>query len=72
MTIKKIISGGQRGVEEGALDAAIKYYFPHGGWIIKDRQTGTGPLPDTYNLREMSTVSYEKCIERNVTYSDGL
>ncbi len=29
--IKKIISGGQTGADLAALDAAIKYNFPHGG-----------------------------------------
>ena len=28
--LKKIISGGQVGADQAALDAAIKYNFPHG------------------------------------------
>ena len=27
--IEKIISGGQTGADQAALDAAIKYNFPH-------------------------------------------
>ena len=45
MTRKKIISGGQTGADQGALDAAIKYNFPHDGWIPKGRLTEDGPLP---------------------------
>ena len=37
--IKKIISGGQTGAYQAALDAAIKYNFPHGGLIQKGRKT---------------------------------
>jgi len=36
--IKKIISGGQVGADQAALDVAIKYGIPHGGWIQKGLQ----------------------------------
>jgi hypothetical protein len=71
MTIKKIISGGQVGAEQGALDAAIKYNFPHGGWIQKGRKTQSGILPDKYKLEEMSVAGYKDRIEQNVIGSDG-
>ena len=69
--LKKIISGGQVGADQGALDAAIKYNFPHGGWIQKGRKTQIGILPDKYNLKEMSVSGYKERIEQNVTASDG-
>jgi hypothetical protein len=69
--IKKIISGGQVGAEQGALDAAIKYNFPHGGWIQKGRKTQSGILPDKYKLEEMSVAGYKDRIEQNVIGSDG-
>jgi len=31
-TLTKIVSGGQTGVDRGALDAAIARRFPCGGW----------------------------------------
>ena len=31
--IQKIISGGQTGADQAALDVAIKLEIPHGGWI---------------------------------------
>ena len=69
--IKKIISGGQTGVDQGALDAAIKYSFPYGGWIPKGRLTENGPLPDEYRLKEMPTKNYPDRAEKNVLASDG-
>ena len=35
--LEKIISGGQTGADQAALDAAIKLGIPHGGWIPKGR-----------------------------------
>ncbi len=37
--IKKIISGGQTGADQAALDSANKLDMPHGGWIPKGRIT---------------------------------
>ena len=71
MLLRKIISGGQTGADQGALDAAIEYSFPHGGWIPKGRLTETGPLPEQYQLVEMATTSYKKRTEQNVIYSNG-
>ena len=69
--IKKIISGGQTGVDQAALDTAIKLKIPHGGWIPKGRLTEDGPLPDKYQLQEMPTESYSERTEQNVIDSDG-
>jgi len=48
--IKKIISGGRTGADRAALDVAIKFNIPHGGWIPKGRIAEDGPLPDKYQL----------------------
>ncbi len=56
--IKKIISGGQTGADQAALDAAIKWDIPHGGWIPKGGRTEAGPLSSNYQLKEMPTVDY--------------
>jgi hypothetical protein len=69
--LKKIISGGQVGADQAALDAAIKCNFPHGGWIQKGRKTKSGILPDKYELEEMSVAGYKERIEQNVKDSDG-
>ena len=69
--IKKIVSGGQIGADQGALDVAIKYGIPHGGWIQKGRKTQGGVLPLKYHLKEMSTASFKDRIEQNVFDSHG-
>ncbi|UCF94984.1 MAG: putative molybdenum carrier protein, partial [Desulfobacterales bacterium] len=69
--IKKIISGGQTGADQAALDAAISLGIPHGGWIPKGRMTENGPLSDRYTLQEMPTGNYEERTEKNVLDSEG-
>ena len=69
--IRKIISGGQIGADQAALDVAIKLGFPHGGWIQKGRKTQSGILPAKYQLKELSTAGYKRRIEQNVIDSDG-
>jgi len=69
--IKKIISGGQTGADQAALDIAIKLGIPYGGWLPKGRKTEKGPLPDKYLLQELPDSSYSKRTEKNVIDSDG-
>ena len=69
--IRKIISGGQTGVDRAALDVAIKLAVAHGGWIPKGRTTESGPLPAKYNLKETRSSSYADRTEKNVQDSDG-
>jgi hypothetical protein len=71
MQIVKIISGGQTGADQAALDAAIELGIDHGGWIPKGRITEDGPLADRYQLIEMPTASYAGRTEQNVLDSDG-
>ena len=69
--LRKIISGGQTGTDQAALDFAIENDIPHGGWIPKGRMTEDGALPDKYQLQEMPTKSYPKRTEKNILESDG-
>jgi len=69
--IKKIISGGQTGVEQSALDAAMKFHISHGGWISKGRFTEAGRLPNKYKLTETSADDNNERNVKNVVYSDG-
>ena len=69
--IKKIISGGQPGVERAALDAAIKLNIPHSGWTYKTRRTDDGILSDKYSVKESADVSFSDRIEKNVLDSDA-
>ena len=69
--IKKIISGGQTGVDQAALDVAIKLDISHGGWIPRGRLTESGPLPQKYKLQETRSSSYSERTEKNVLDADG-
>lgn len=71
MPLRKIISGGQTGADQGALDAAIRFGIDHGGWIPKGRRTEKGPLPDRYHLKEMPGPSYPARTRQNVMDADG-
>jgi hypothetical protein len=67
----KIISGGQTGVDRGALDAALALGIPHGGWCPKGRLAEDGPLPEKYQLQETDSAGYAVRTERNVLDADA-
>jgi hypothetical protein len=69
--IKKIISGGQPGVEIAAIDAAIKLDIPHAGWAYKGRKTEDGVLSEEYNVKEIDNPSYFERLEKNIIDSEG-
>jgi hypothetical protein len=69
--LAKLISGGQTGADRAALDAALKFDIPYGGWLPKGRLAEDGPLDAKYNLKEMPTESYPARTEQNVIESDG-
>ncbi len=69
--IKRIVSGGQTGVDRAALDAAIKLGIAHGGWVPRGRLTESGALPPKYHLKETSSSSYSMRTEKNVSNADG-
>ena len=45
MLISKIISGGQTGVNRGAIEAALELGFPYCGLIPKGRLAEDGAVP---------------------------
>ena len=71
LRLERIVSGGQTGADQAALDIAMELGIPHGGWVPKGRKTESGPLPARYVVKEMPTDSYPKRTERNVMDSDG-
>jgi hypothetical protein len=71
MRIRRIVSGGQTGVDRGALDFAIGRGIEHGGWVPKGRRAEDGPLPPAYQMRETETWRYTERTRRNVLDSDG-
>ncbi len=66
-----IISGGQTGADQAALDAAIALNIAHGGWVPKGRKTEVGPLPSRYKLRELASARYRDRTEKNILTADG-
>src|ERR1700678_1456456 len=71
MALSKIVSGGQTGVDRGALDAALAAGFPCGGWCPADRRAEDGPIPDRYPLRALAGGREKDRTRQNVQDSDG-
>ena len=71
MDLQLIISGGQTGVDRGALDAALAVGFPCAGWCPRGRLAEDGKIPAHYPLTELVSRSYPVRTEKNVTDSDG-
>jgi len=71
MTINKIISGGQTGVDRAALDAAINNNIDHGGWCPLGRIAEDGPIDSRYQLTETTSSKHAYRTECNVRDSDG-
>ena len=69
--LKKIISGGQPGVEIAALDAAIQFDIPHAGWAYKGIKTEDGVLPEHYNVKGIDNPSFFERLEKNIIDSEG-
>jgi hypothetical protein len=69
--VRRVVSGGQTGVDRGALDAAIALGIEHGGWCPKGRLAEDGIIPHRYTLRETSVAEYPVRTEQNVLDSDG-
>jgi hypothetical protein len=66
-----ILSGGQTGVDRGALDAALELGFPCGGWCPPGRLDEEGTIPDRYPLREMAQGGYKARTLQNLKEADG-
>ena len=71
MLVKKIISGGQTGVDRAALDTAIEQGIYHGGYCPKGRGAEDGIIPSKYDLIEIESVEYDDRTHANVVLSDG-
>ncbi len=50
--LNKIISGGQTGVDQAALKAAIALNIDCGGWCPPGRKSDEGKIPDYFPLEE--------------------
>ncbi|WP_173912209.1 putative molybdenum carrier protein [Acinetobacter sp. Marseille-Q1618] len=67
----KIISGGQTGVDRGALDAALAMNVACGGWCPENRMADDGVIPDQYPVKVLPNSGYRKRTKQNVIDSDA-
>jgi hypothetical protein len=71
LPVRRIVSGGQTGVDRAALDVAIEVGLEHGGWCPKGRRAEDGRIDRRYRLKETESTEYAVRTERNVVDSDG-
>lgn len=69
--LRKVVSGGQTGVDRAGLDAAVNAGFPIGGYCPKGRLAEDGTIPEKYPMIEMDRPESHYRTEKNVQESDG-
>lgn len=67
----KVVSGGQTGVDRGALDAALEVNIECGGWCDDGRLAEDGTIPEQYPVKALTGGDYLDRIRKNVVDSDG-
>ncbi len=67
----KIISGGQTGVDRGALDAALDLGFECGGWCPVGRLAEDKIIPERYPVIDLRDGGYAERTAQNVADSNG-
>lgn len=71
--LRKVISGGQCGVDYGAILASRHHHITTGGSVPKGWRTHHGPMPELaeFGLVEHSSSAYPPRTECNVIDADG-
>lgn len=69
--VERIVSGGQTGVDQAALDVAIELGIAHGGWCPLGRLCESGKIAAKYQVQEMNSTDYAARTLQNVKDSDG-
>ena len=67
----KIVSGGQTGVDQGALEAALDLGLVWGGWVPKGWRAENGTVPERFRARmqEHASTNYIVRTRQNVADS---
>lgn len=71
--LRKVISGGQCGADQGGLVAAYELNVPTGGWAPKGWRTAEGPAPELqfFGLKEHYSEDYVPRTKLNVQMADA-
>lgn len=69
--LKKVISGGQTGVDRAGLDVAAAAGIPIGGYCPRGRCAEDGIIPEQYPLLELDSTELSDRTEKNVVEADG-
>jgi hypothetical protein len=69
--VRKIVSGGQTGVDRAGLDFAIRCGIAHGGYCPQGRRSESGRIAAKYRLIECDSPDYATRTALNVVHSDG-
>jgi hypothetical protein len=71
--LRRVVSGGQTGADQGGLEAALRSGLEAGGWAPRDFMTEDGPQPELaarYGLLECNG-GYDERTVKNVEASDA-
>jgi hypothetical protein len=69
--VRRLVSGGQTGVDRAALDVAALFGMQAGGWCPGGRWAEDGRIPDSYPLAETRSAFSIERTRRNVIQSDA-
>lgn len=67
----KVISGGQTGANRGALEAAVYFEVPQGGYCPRGRKAEDGKIPKRYLFVETKSSQYPDRTRLNVSESSA-
>jgi hypothetical protein len=69
--IRRLLSGGQTGVDRAALDVALALGLPCGGWCPRGRRAEDGRIPPRYPVAETESAAYPVRTRSNVRDADA-
>ena len=67
----KIVSGGQTGVDQGALEAALGLGLVWGGWVPKGWRAENGTVPEQFRARMQEHVSANYIVRTRQNVADS-